>query len=194
MGMVMDFINVYDNFLSSEECQHYINLFESSTSKEGVCYHDGVDGVFYNIKKTRELTPDITLFSTCKFNLIHERLKDVVSQYRDDYKVWDYYKWDIEIDDGFNFAKYETDDCGFKDWHTEHGLGNVQCRRVLVWMVYLNNAQSGTEFLAFDNVDAKEGRCIIWPAGFTHIHRSAPNKGLKYVMTGWISLSQNDYN
>ena len=39
-------------------------------------------------------------------------------------------------------------------------------------------------------VDARMGRCVIWPAAFTHLHRSElPNKGLKYIVTGWISLN-----
>ena len=54
-------------------------------------------------------------------------------------------------------------------------------------MFYLNDA-SGTEFMHFPTVDAIMGRCIIWPSAFTHMHRSAPNKGLKYIMSGWFSF------
>ena len=42
----------------------------------------------------------------------------------------------------------------------------------------------------FPTVRAKMGRCVIWPAGWTHIHRSAPNKGLKYYLSGWVSYEK----
>ena len=55
-------------------------------------------------------------------------------------------------------------------------------------MFYLNDAKSGTEFKHFSTVDAKMGRGIIWPATFTHMHRSESNKGLKYIVSGWMSF------
>ena len=91
-----------------------------------------------------------------------------------------------KFDDAFAFQKYETEEDGFKSWHTEAG-GSDTSTRILAWMIYLNNAKSGTEFMHFPTIRAKTGRCIIWPAGFTHVHRSEPNKGLKYVISGWIS-------
>ena len=31
------------------------------------------------------------------------------------------------------------------------------------------------------------GRTVIWPAGWTHPHKGVtPNKGLKYIATGWF--------
>ena len=57
-----------------------------------------------------------------------------------------------------------------------------------MWMFYLNNAQSGTDFMNFSTVKAKRGRCVIWPAFWTHYHRSTLNKGLKYITSGWMSF------
>ena len=56
-------------------------------------------------------------------------------------------------------------------------------------MFYLTDAKSGTEFMHYPTMSAKKGRCIIWPASFTHVHRSAPNKGVKYIISGWISYA-----
>ena len=59
--------------------------------------------------------------------------------------------------------------------------------------VYLNNAQSGTDFMHFSNVRAKMGRCVIWPAFWTHLHKGViPNKGLKYIITGWASFQHEE--
>ena len=89
----------------------------------------------------------------------------------------------------YNFQKYQTEDDGAKTWHTEHG-GGLCSTRILAWMIYLNNAKSGTEFMHFPTMQAKAGRCIIWPAGWTHLHKGVPNKGLKYIVTGWVSYDE----
>ena len=31
----------------------------------------------------------------------------------------------------------------------------------------------------------------MWPAGWTHVHRGAPNKGVKYVLSGWYSYDHD---
>ena len=86
-------------------------------------------------------------------------------------------------------------DSGYKAWHCEHAYAKEYDslaeapRRILAWMFYLNNAKSGTEFMQYPTVRARMGRCVIWPAGWTHVHRGViPNKGLKYIITGWVSL------
>ena len=58
----------------------------------------------------------------------------------------------------------------------------------LAWMVYLNDAASGTEFPYQEMiVEPKEGRTVIWPAGWTHPHKGVtPNEGIKYIATGWF--------
>ena len=92
-----------------------------------------------------------------------------------------------KVDDIYTFKKYESKDDGFKSWHTEHGPPPT-ANRILVWMFYLNNAKSGTDFMNFSTVKAKRGRCVIWPAFWTHYHRSTLNKGLKYITSGWMSF------
>ena len=82
--------------------------------------------------------------------------------------------------------KFEGEDGGFKIWHHEHGPNDAMSKRVLVWAFYLNNA-SGTDFMFYPNVSGKEGRCVIFPASFNYMHRSAPNKSIKYIATGWIN-------
>ena len=60
--------------------------------------------------------------------------------------------------------------------------------RILAWMVYLNDAVSGTEFPYQERtVTPKTGRTAIWPAGWTHPHKGVtPNMGVKYIATGWF--------
>jgi len=61
---------------------------------------------------------------------------------------------------------------------------------------YLNDNFEGgeTEFLYLNKrVSAKQGRIIIFPAGFTHVHRgNPPIGGEKYIVTSWGLLQGNE--
>ena len=89
------------------------------------------------------------------------------------------------VENGYCFQKYETESDGYKSWHCESSNLNT-ASRLLVWSFYLNNAKSGTQFRHFRTTRAKMGRGVIFPAAWTHFHKSEPNKGLKYLVTGWV--------
>jgi hypothetical protein len=78
---------------------------------------------------------------------------------------------------------------GYHRWHSER-FGMATTERVLAWTIYLNDVAEGgeTEFLyQGKRVNAKNGRIVIWPAGWTHIHRgNPPLSNTKYIVTGWI--------
>ena len=62
--------------------------------------------------------------------------------------------------------------------------------RMGAWMIYLNDAESGTEFPYQEiTLQPKQGLCAVWPAYYTHPHKGVtPNKGDKYIATGWINF------
>ena len=80
---------------------------------------------------------------------------------------------------------------GFHQWHYENG-GVVSSSREFVVQIYLNDDFEGgeTEFLYLNQrVQAKTGRGIIFPAGYTHTHRGNPPIGnTKYLATTWAYL------
>ena len=176
------FIEIYDDILTPSECDCLISEFESSNSLRPGLSSYGYDP---RIKKSIEI-------DDCRFSdgtLISDKIGRVlvpsVDQYNRKYKALSQLsRW--KIDDEYTFKKFETEDDGYKVWHTEHGPGEA-CNRIFVWQIYLNNALSGTEFMYYPIVEARRGRGVIWPAGWTHVHRSALNKGIKYVLSGWIS-------
>lgn len=78
---------------------------------------------------------------------------------------------------------------GYHVWHYEN-QGIQYCQRTLVWTIYLNDMPDGeaeTEFLYQKRrISPKRGTCIIWPAGYTHVHRGNPPLSKnKYILTGW---------
>ena len=63
-------------------------------------------------------------------------------------------------------------------------------KRCLTWMVYLNDVNEGgeTEWLYQQlKIKPKRGTVVIWPTGFTHLHRGNPPMSNKYIVTGWFS-------
>lgn len=92
-----------------------------------------------------------------------------------------------------NLQKYLRGTGGYHHWHSEVYPQNASCEtlhRVLLFQFYLNDVADGgeTEFLYQKRkVEARQGRLVIAPAGFTHTHKgNVPASGDKYVATSWI--------
>ena len=190
LGSSYNFIGVYDNTLPRYKCKICIDYFESRKQKPGAIGR-GKGPVFdASIKKCTELDEDILITDrTILGEIIRSSLYPSLDKYKEKYlALGDCSPW--TVDDRYNFQKYDGPDDGFKAWHQEHGLGLVMGNRMRAWMIYLNDAQSGTQFRYYPDIRAKMGRCVIWPAGWTHSHRGAPNIGLKYIATGWCSWNK----
>jgi hypothetical protein len=92
-----------------------------------------------------------------------------------------------------NLQKYLQGTGGYHHWHSEIYPQNASCEtlhRVLLWQFYLNDVEDGgeTEFLYQNRkVEARKGRLVIAPAGFTHTHKGhVARSGDKYIATSWI--------
>ncbi len=184
-----NFIEIYDNTLSKKECEILINQFEKSNHKEGVILTGDGYAIKPDVKKCRQFGWKLSDTSVVS-NIIKSHLSGCIEKYNKKYPEMldNLDSWNCE--DRYSFQKYDGKDDGFKRWHCDSG-GKSSCSRVLVWMFYLNNAQSGTDYMYYPNINAKMGRCVIWPASITHVHRShLPNKGLKYIVTGWVSFDK----
>lgn len=83
---------------------------------------------------------------------------------------------------------------GYHIWHSEvDGISSID--RTLAWIIYLNDIPHGegeTEFLWQSlRVQPEAGKCIIWPAFFTHPHRGNPvYSTYKYILTGWFTYDK----
>ena len=93
------------------------------------------------------------------------------------------------IQEDYNIQYYPPGG-GFKQWHFE-AASLKDMRRVFVFMTYLNDVPDGGTIFRNQNltVPAKKGLTVIWPAGFTHVHKGQISLTKeKYIVTGWWSL------
>ena len=180
-----DYFGIYDNDLSKKECEIIINQFEKSEHHPGLIWFDGMRQEVPDYKKCITLQDTTFDDGSVITNIVRPQLTKCLQRYNfEQPQLIDLGYWNL--DNEYVVQKYETEEDGYKDWHCEHGLGGEG--RIMAWMFYLNNAKSGTEFRNYPTVGAKMGRCAIWPSGWTHVHRGGtPNKGIKYIVTGWIS-------
>jgi hypothetical protein len=182
-----EFIGIYDDALSKEECDYIINQFDLIEANDKPKVEAG------DYWHTNEMQRnDFWIYSSQHLPEVHqlagERLHECLSFYCQNY-------FTVK---GINASSLEVKvqrtppRGGYHVWHCEqdclkHGA------RVLAWTIYLNDIpynEGETEFLWQGvRVNPKAGRCAIWPASFTHTHRGNPvYTHDKYIATGWYTL------
>ena len=181
--MTQTFIGVYDNALTKKECDILISHFETSPQHPGCINYEDRIQLKPDWKQCIQLRDAKFSDNSLISNILWTAVNNNWSKYQKEYPLSRRGK----IDDEYSFKKFEKEDDGYKAWHCEADSSGT-AKRVVVWSFYLNNAKSGTEMLYYPNIRARMGRCVFFPAAWTHYHRSClPNKGLKYYVSGWIS-------
>ena len=191
---MMDFIGVYENTISPEICTEIIDIFESLELKRGTSggnkfnknIKDSYDHSFL-FSDSKDTSPDKakTYFIT---NNILDSIENNIQDYKQKHiqyphKMYYWSLWNI-----FKIQKY-IEGGGYHSLHSEQGIQEDTVKRMLVWMLYLNDSECGTEFPQWNTlVEAKQGRLVLWPAAWTHMHKGVtPNIGTKYIATGWFN-------
>jgi hypothetical protein len=81
---------------------------------------------------------------------------------------------------------------GYHVWHCENA-SQLYSKRFITWIIYLNDVSEGgeTEFIHLSKrIAPKQGRMVIFPAGWTHSHRgNPPLTEDKYILTGWMEYT-----
>ena len=190
LNLSPSFIEIYDKALSSKECNILISQFENHPKKtEGMVYTNGVRTFNRDVKDSLEIDDPSFSDPTIITSIISTSLNKCFAKYRKKHSTLnDQVFSHLKFDNLYTFKKFEGKNGGFKKWHCEHGMDDITSKRILVWSFYLNNC-SGTDFMYYPNVSGKKGRCVIFPASFNYMHKSAPNKGVKYYVSGWISYA-----
>jgi len=106
---------------------------------------------------------------------------------------------DYKLNEYINIQHWEPGK-SFANWHCETSNCFKTIFRNLVFMTYLNDIHDGgdTEFFYQKcKIKPKAGLTILWPAGWTHLHRGNVTNEHKYAITGWFEniprLSLNSY-
>ena len=193
-----NFVLQYDNLFSSAECQQLIDSYNRMDNAGLTVSRQRQDpNTSSLIKKDDQLYVsdiisgmelDISDMAPCR--MFNEKFwKIVYPVYFEEYGVLqNHSRMTIRS------IKIQKTDIGggYHIWHCEDGVPE-QMRRVMTFILYLNDVDEGgeTEFLYYPKrVKSKQGRLILWPAGYTHTHRgNPPISGTKYILTGWIELA-----
>jgi hypothetical protein len=188
------FIYRKEKALSSQLCKAFIDAFEVSEDKKpGVLY--GPDGTSSsNGKKSTDITFDPRYLQHPTWSPLLTELVGILEKGQRDYidrHSLAFSKLDpLQISPLFNMQRYEPGE-GFHGWHCERAT-NKYSNRFLVWAVYLNTVtdRGETEFFYQHHFEsAVEGKLIIWPSDWMHLHRGVPSPTqTKYILTGWFTM------
>lgn len=187
-------IATWEGILTSAECKelidHYHKLEELNLSYKRLDLRDG-----FSHEKKDEATfilenNSIKLLTNSNIlRKFFERLWACYGEYTDQYSLLK------EIPNlSIRSAKIQKTfpGEGYHRWHFESDTAE-RSTRICVWAIYLNTVETGgeTEYLYQHlRLPAIEGNLVIWPAGYTHVHRgNPPLSGVKYLLTGWIELT-----
>jgi hypothetical protein len=191
---ITNFIGIYDNYITPEECNKAIKLFEKENEMKRTFNRKEFENSNGLEKK------DTQFFATSEnLNVWHSRLKTLIINYNLAFN--NYLKetgGDVAYgnNNDFYFTQLKIQKTlpteGYHIWHIEHCKGFENEPRAFVYTIYLNDVEEGgeTEFLHFSKrVKPKKGRIVIWPAGFPYVHRgNPPLSGEKYILTSWMTL------
>ena len=183
-----DFIGIYENVLSNEDCESIISRMEEwKSSGYGIGRPD-----------------DNTIRCDEAFSDTHQYFLTEEQRIKVFHALWEnaYKKYASEFDILNTFFRHSVDEIkgqitkpgqGYHVWHPEI-ISMRDSHRILSYILYLNDVDEGaeTEFLYYKKrVAPKQGRLLLFPAHFTHTHRGNTNlsEHNKYILTGWFVFS-----
>ena len=189
---INNFIGVYDNYITKDDCNKAIKLYEEQNKFNNTVNRIGGEKASILQKQDQQYFA----FGN-NINIWWEELKPMMLNFD---LAWNHYVKNVGADDAYGVPFHFT--ClkiqktlpteGYHVWHIEHGSGFENESRAFVFSIYLNDVEEGgeTEFLHFSKrVKPTTGRIVIWPAAFPYLHRgNPPLSGEKYILTSWMRL------
>ena len=183
-----NFFYIKKKSISKNQCKEIIDWFEETPERQDRGLVGGAEGfvVRPEIKESTDIT--ITIEENNLVNVIlMPALNEGFYEYQSEYPTLaGTADWNVDV--YYNIQKYPPGG-GYKDLHFEHGSREESSRRILAWMFYLNDDWRGGTIFPYlkTKFRATAGTLLIWPAGFTHSHKSQITNKTKYIATGWAS-------
>ena len=186
-----NFIIRYKGAFSQQDCDEIINYIEY-LEENNLLYYDK-ESLHRQDNKTVSINNGFGLDipTTSRISrIILPKYKPCIDDYVQRFSVLDSSKflvYDVKL-------KKVPSGGGFHSWHYENG-SMISASRMFVIQLYLNDGFEGgeTEFL-YQNLreEAVAGDVVIFPAGYTHVHRgNPPIGGTKYTATSWAIVQDN---
>ena len=190
---INNFIGVYDNYITKEECNKVIKLYENENK-----FNNTINRLEFENAPILEKQDQQFFAGSHNIDIWWEELKTLIFNFD---VAWKHYEKNVGAlqsygQDSFDYTQLKIQKTlpteGYHVWHLEHQKGFNNEARAFVFSVYLNDVEEGgeTEFLHFSKrVKPKTGRIVIWPAAFPYVHRgNSPLSGEKYILTSWLML------
>ena len=190
---INNFIGVYDNYITKQECDKAIKLFENQNK-----FNNTLNRMDYENSPILQKQDKQFFAGENNIEFWWENLKTLMLNFD---MAWNHYMQQTGARESYGQDKFfytrlkiqktlPTE--GYHVWHIEHGATFEMQSRAFVFSIYLNDVKNGgeTEFLHFSQrVKPKTGRIVIWPAAFPYVHRgNSPLSGEKYILTSWMRL------
>jgi Rps23 Pro-64 3,4-dihydroxylase Tpa1-like proline 4-hydroxylase len=181
------FIYEIPNALPGDVCREAIRRFEEKTGQQSAGRIGSGQMEESSIKKTT----DIYISGRDDWKDIDTHLRQsLLGGLREIVKLYPFFAANRFKDLGYNLQRYREGE--YYHWHVDSGPGEFMTRQ-LVALWYLNTVERGGE-TQFDlqqvGVKPEEGKLVLFPPFWTHIHRAAAvEKGVKYIATTWLCFA-----
>lgn len=176
----MDFIKIYDNVLSEEQCSHYINLIENGRQYPGKVA-DPKNA--YNPNAKVSLDVNISQDYPEEVEYLIKLVEGLVGDYSEDCNA----VIPMVSCELFTGRKYEEGK-GFYRQHMDAGNAYTITRTITV-LIYLNSVEGGEVEFPLQNrkINPAPGRVVMFPSAWTHPHIAhKTTKGDRYIMRTFI--------
>ena len=195
-------VGIYDGSVPVELCEMFVDNYEEAKKNSTIIdmtdpkNESGIrDNVMNPLKKKDEVVFVYPLLSSiypvppvdAYFTFLSECFKRYIERYSIEF-------FGPIYNNVFKIHKVRKSE-GYHVWHYERS-GPENIDRLMAYMTYLEVPKKGgeTEFLHQSlRIEPIVGRTLIWPAGFTHIHRgNPPIDGEKMYIDGWFTTGRED--
>ncbi len=180
-----DFIQVFDNVLSPENCNLILNEYKNSS--EWLDTKTGGGEVTKHTRNCMEISisQDFVINQNLDVrknldDIVFESVRNIISNYNDIVPTFR-----IDIDTGYQLLRYKEG-----EFYTQHTDSFKNQQRSLSCSIQLNEDYDGGEFALFDRemmIRTKPGSAIVFPSNFMYPHEIMPViKGTRYSIITWL--------
>ena len=167
---------IYEDNINKKTCNELIKYYENS-NKINIDDH-----------KSKMTQVVINVLDSHLTNYI-KQLNKILKKYMKKYTYVDIGQEAWTLHPNIKIQKYEPGESYFK-WHCEVSGNKETIKRMLVFTTYLNDVKKGgeTQFLyQRKKIKPLQGKTILFPPFWTHVHKGNKTTETKYIITGWYT-------